>query len=364
MELQRSALLAFLANEGITPEVMLEQAEARFAPLWFPRYFRTLNPTISLEYKTILKSETLEAMATVGSRESEVPLHTREGLEKLLGEVPPIFVGRKFNAQELRNLEILIGSNALGLPERLLEVMGREVDDYVYCRNSVLRRLDFMCKQVTSTGNVTVTLENNSKGIFFDVPIVTGDNKVTSSGDWGNVDTDILDDFETMRSKAMALGTSFDKVLIDETLWFKLIKNKSIRDFLKGYFNPGSNARFATNFENVNAALTAERFPTFQIISDMAYVENDGKKEKLDTAGWNPNSAVFIPSGDLGVIHNALADEQITPADNVDYLLADGVHLSRWRNRKPISEITEGVYNAFPGLEQAKKIGILNTKGA
>ncbi|MBW5301200.1 hypothetical protein, partial [Escherichia coli] len=100
MELQRSALLQFLANDGITPEIMLETAEARFAPLWFPQYFRTADPTVSLEFQTILSAETLEAMATVGSRESEVPLHGRQGLEKLKGEVPPIFVGRKFNAQE------------------------------------------------------------------------------------------------------------------------------------------------------------------------------------------------------------------------------------------------------------------------
>lgn len=364
MELQRSALLAFLANEGITPEIMLETAEARFAPLWFPQYFRTADPTVSLEFQTILSAETLEAMATVGSRESEVPLHGRQGLEKLKGEVPPIFVGRKFNAQELRNLEILLGSNALGLPERLRQVMAREIEDYAYCRNSVLRRLDFMCKQAVSYGSVTINLDNNPKGIFFDVPLVGADNKVNSVGNWADIDTDIIADFEAMRLKALTLGVSFERVMIAESLWYKVIKNKSLRDFLKGYFNPGSNAKFATNLENVNAAFTAERFPIFEIVSDLAYIDSDGKKQAVAQNGWSQTNAVFVPAGDLGVIHNALADEQITPVEDVTYLLADGVHLSRWRTRKPVAEITEGVYNAFPGLEQAKKIVILNTLGA
>lgn len=362
MELQRSALLAFLANEGITPEVMLEAAEARFAPLFFPRFFRTLDPTVSLEYKTIISNETLEAMATVGSRDSEYPLHSRGGLEKLEGEVPPIFVRRKFNAQELRNLEILLGSNALGLPERLRQVMAREVDDYVYSRNSVLRRLDSMVKQAVFNGTISITTDNNPGGITFDVPLIGADNRLNANADWDNVDTDIIKDFETVRLKTLITGVGFERVLISESKWFKIINNKSLQNFVKAYYNPGSNARYALTIESLNAALTANRFPVFEIISDLAYVQVDGKKSA--TLSINIDNAVFIPAGDLGVIHNALADEQITPVENVTYLTSEGVLLSRWRERKPLAEITEGVYNAFPGLTQAKNIFILNTKAA
>jgi len=364
MELQSSLLLAFLANEGITPQVMLEQAEARFAPLWFPRFFRTADPTVSLEFQTILSAETLEAMAVVGSRESEVPLHSRQGIEKLKGEVPPIFVGRKFNAQELRNLEILIASNALGLPERLRQVMAREVDDYLYCRNSVLRRLDFMCKQAVSYGKVTISLDNNPNGVTFDVPLVGDNNKMNANADWSNPDTDIVKDFEAIRMKGLELGVSFEIAMIAESLCVKILNNKSLQNLLKGYLNPGTNARYAFTLENINNVLRANRFPTFEIISDLAYIEVDGKKQKTSQNGWSQTNVVFAPAGDLGIIHNALADEQITPHDGTIYLEADGVLLSRYRHRKPIAEVTEGVYNAFPGLEQAKRIVILNTLAA
>jgi Phage major capsid protein E len=362
MELQRSALLAFLANEGITPEVMLEAAEARFAPLFYPRFFRTLDPTVSLEYETIISNETLEAMATVGSRESEYPLHSRGGLEKLKGEVPPIFLRRKLNAQERRNLEILLGSNALGLPQRLREVMAREVEDFVYCRNAIQRRLDSMAKQAVFNGKISITLDNNPNGIVFDLPLLSPDNLLVSNGDWDNVDTDIVKDFENVRLKSLITGVPFEAVLISEYKWFKIINNKSLQNLLKGFMNPGSNARYAFTLENINAVLTANRFPVFEIISDLAYVQIDGKKSA--TTSINVDNAVFIPGGDLGLIHNALADEQITPMDNVTYLVSDNILLSRFREPKPVAEITEGVYNAFPGLSQAKNIFILNTKGA
>lgn len=362
MEYQRSELLQFLANEGITPEVMLEAAEARFAPLFFPRFFRTLDPTVTLEYETIISKETLEAMATVGSRESEFPLHSRAGLEKLKGEVPPIFVRRKFNAQELRNLEILMGSSALGLPERLRQVIAREVDDYVYTRNSVLRRLDAMCKQAVFNGTISITEANNPNGVTFEVPLISADNRLDANGDWDHVDTDIVKDFENVRLKSLLTGVNFGRVLISESKWFKIINNKSLQNLLKGFFNPGSNARYAFTLDNINAVLTANRFPVFEIVNDLAYVQVDGKKSSIMTI--NVDNAVFIPDGDLGVIHNALADEQINPVNNVTYLTSDNVLLSRWRERKPLAEITEGEYNAFPGLTAAKNIFILNTKGA
>lgn len=362
MEFQRSELIQFLANEGITPEVMLENAESRFAPLFFPRFFRTLDPTVSLEYETLIDNETLEAMATVGSRDSEYPLHSRQGLEKLKGEVPPIFVRRKFNAQELRNLEIILGSNALGLPERLRQAMAREVDDYVYSRNAVLRRLDAMVKQAVFNGTVSITLANNPNGVVFEVPLVGADNRVNALADWDLPATNIVADFEAIRLKTLVTGVPFDRVLISESKWYKIINNTSLQNLLKGFFNPGSNARYAFTLENINAVLTANRFPVFEVVSDLAYVQTDGVKEATTTI--NVDNAVFIPSGDLGVIHNALADEQITPVENVTYLTSDGVLLSRWRERKPLAEITECVYNAFPGLTQAKNIFILNTKGA
>src|SRR5690606_2188265 len=169
-------------------------------------------------------------------------------------------------------------------------------------------------------------------------------------------------DFETVRLKSLITGVPFERVLIHESKWFKIINNKSLQNLLKGYMNPGSNARYALTLENVNAVLTANMFPVFEIISDLAYVQIDGKKSA--TTSINPDNAVFIPAGELGVIHNALADEEITEIPNVTYLKSDGVLLSRFRESKPIAEITEGVYNAFPGLSQAKNIFILNTKGA
>jgi len=361
MENQRSKLREFLANDGITLEVILKAAEARFAPLFFPAYFRVADPSVSLEYETVLSSDTIEAMATVGSRESEYPLHGRRGLEKVRGEIPAVFVRRKLDANELRNIEMIISSNALGLPERLRAVMAREVDDLLYVRNSVLRRVDAMCKQAVSTGSVSVTPANNPNGVHFDVPLLPAANLLKSNADWSVDTTDIVRDLETVRQKALDTGTPIARVMVGEALWYRIIQNKSLQNFLKAYANPGSNARYAMVQEGINAALAASRLPVFDIVPDMGYVQEDGRRRA--ERAWAQDNAAFVPQGDLGVIHNALADEQITPAEGVDYLVSDGVLLSRWRERKPLAEITEGAWNAFPGLQQAAGMFVMDTKG-
>jgi len=358
---QKSRLVEFLAGEGVTPEMVLSAAEARFAPLFFPRYFRTAAPRPSLRYETVLSGESLEAMAAVVSPESEYPLHGRQGMRRLAGEVPAIAVRRQKNANDLRELQVLIASNALGLEERLRQVIEQEADDMLYVRNAVLRRLDAMCKQAVSTGSVTVTPGNNPDGIAFDVPLVPAANRLKSNADWGNENTDIVKDLETVRQKALETGAPIAKVLVGESLWYSIINNKSLQSLLKGWFNPGTNARYAVTLEAANAALSANRLPAIEVVPDLAHVQTDGKRTPAHS--WARDSAAFVPAGGLGVVHCALANEQMYPVSGVDYLVSDGVLISRWREQKPLAEVTEGVWCAFPGLEQAANMFVMDTKG-
>jgi len=361
MQQNRSRLIEFLAGEGVTPEMVLSAAEARFAPLFFPRYFRVAGARPSLRYETVLSGESLAALAAVISPESEYPLHGRQGMRKLAGEVPAIAVRRQKNANDLRELQVVIASNALGLQERIRQVIEQEADDMLYVRNAVLLRLDAMCKQAVSSGTVSVTTANNPDGIAFDVPLVPAANRLKANADWRNENTDIVRDLETVRQRALETGAPIAKVLLGESLWYGLINNKSLQSLLKGWFNPGTNARYAVTLEAANAALSANRLPVIEVVPDLAHVQADGKR--APARSWDPDNAAFVPAGALGVIHNALANEQMYPVQGVDYLVSDGVLISRWREQKPLAEVTEGVWCAFPGLEQAANMFVMDTKG-
>jgi len=361
MQQHRSKLTKFLASEGVSPDMVLSAAEARFAPLFYPRHFRTAGARPSLRYETVLSGESLAALAAVISPESEYPLHGRRGMRKLAGEVPAIAVRRQANANDLREMQVVMASNALGLRDRLRQVIEQQADDMLYVRNSVLLRLDAMCKQAVSTGSVSVTTANNPDGIAFDVPLVPAANRLKANADWRNESTDIVKDLETVRQKALGTGAPIAKVLLGEALWYGIINNKSLQSLLKGWFNPGANARYAVTLEAANAALSANRLPVIEVVPDMAHVQTDGGR--LPAHSWAQDNAAFVPAGDLGVIHNALANEQMYPVQGVDYVVSDGVLISRWREQRPLAEVTEGVWCAFPGLEQAANIFVMDTKG-
>lgn len=363
MEYQKSKLLAFLAAEGLTPDVILEANNARFAPTWYQRYFRTEAPSVSLDFTTVIGEDGIESLASVVSRESEFTLRARKGIEKLKGEVPAIGVRRKLNAQELRNIELLLTSPSVSTSQRLTSVISSMVDDYLYTRNSVARRVDSMVKQGLSTGKITIDTTNNPDGIVFDVPVISDDNMSFSSGDWGHPDTDIVADItrEYQKSEDATNAQPVDKMLIKRSLWRKIANNKSIQNYVKAYIG-NSGAKYVPTITNVNAALEENLLPTFEIVDDKAAVESDGVQSSFNS--WNGDNAIFIPSGELGVIHNALSDEQLNPVNGIEYIVSDNIVLSRWRERKPLAEITEAEYNAFPGFKSKNSIRIVKTLGA
>lgn len=362
MEYQKSKLLAFLAAEGLTPDVVLEANNARFAPTWYQKYFRTEAPSVSLDFTTIIGEDGIESLASVISRESEFTLRARKGIEKLKGEVPAIGVRRKLNAQELRNIELLLTSPSVSSSQRLTSVITSMIDDYLYTRNSVSRRVDSMVKQGLSTGRITIDTTNNPDGIVFDVPVLREDNISFSSGDWGNPDTDIIADItnEYQKSEDATDSQVVSKILIKRALWRKIANNKSVQAYVKAYIG-NSGAKYVPTLSNVNDALEENLLATFEIVDDKAAVEADGVQSTFNS--WEGNNAIFIPGGELGVIHNALADEQLNPVNGIEYITSGGILLSRWRERKPLCEITEAEYNAFPGFKAAKSIRILKTQG-
>lgn len=362
MEYQKSKLLAFLAAEGLTPDVVLEANNTRFAPTWYQRYFRTEAPSVSLDFTTVIGEDGIESLASVISRESEFTLRARKGIEKLKGEVPAIGVRRKLNAQELRNIELLLTSPSVSTSQRLTSVITSMIDDYLYTRNSVARRVDSMVKQGLSTGRVTIDTTNNPDGIIFEVPVIDEKNISFASGDWGNADTDIIADIikQYEASEDATNAQPISKMLIKRSLWRKVANNKSIQAYVKAYIG-NSGSKYVPTIVNVNAALEENLLPVFEIVDDKAAVESDGIQSNFNS--WNGDNAIFIPGGELGVIHNALADEQLNPVNGIEYVISDNIMLSRWRERKPLAEITEAEWNAFPGFKAAKSIRIVKTLG-
>ena len=69
-------------------------------------------------------------------------------------------------------------------------------------------------------------------------------------------------------------------------------------------------------------------FPEFEIIRRTTRIQNNGKL--TDYQPWNDKNLVFIPAGNLGVIKNAYADNELRREPGVTYSNYGRIRVSQW----------------------------------
>jgi hypothetical protein len=167
-----------------------------------------------------------------------------------------------------------------------------------------------------------------------------------------------LTDFETAEKTASDRGISLEKVLVPKVLFRLVCKCTEVTDALKGYMRIAAGSVMPT-LDMINEYLTANKLPIIEVVDVNKSLESDGVVSTYTP--WDQANITFIPTGKLGVIHNAIALEQIKPVTGVNYANFNGVLLSKWQQHSPFAEYTQGELSAFPGVEAIDSIFIMET---
>lgn len=346
-------------------QILVNENQDKFKVPFFPSYFGMATPQSGLSYATAIGRTRIEAAASVVAHGSEAPLRGRAGLEKLAGEVSAIKVKRKMDEEEYRNWLVMQNMNVAdeGKKQQIINLIWNDVR---YVVDAVRSRLDIMVKQALSQGKISISAVTNPDGIIpGDIDLlVSSSNKlgVTNlaqsyhadnqwKGDADNVGTatpidDIAHVVETYEDK----GIEFEKILMTPTKWRTIAKIKEVKELL--------GAR--PTLDEVNNYLSDRKLPIIELVKGKHQLESDG--ELSSYTAWEDKYVTFIPAGNLGIIHNALAIEEITPVPGVDYAMTDRTLVSKWSQTEPFGEYTRGEVAAFPGLEAADNIVLLNTE--
>lgn len=340
-------------------QVVLDQSLLLFAPTWFERYFPIDTPQVGLTFKTIIGRNRIEAAATVASRDGETPLRSRPGLEKMDNEIPVLKEMFRMSETDWRNYEIM---RAMAVSDEakkaaLLKIL---LDDMTRAGDSVMKRMDIFCLQGVSTGQISLNLNINPDGIVWQDPIdlmMPDANFKSSTVSWDNPTTaQPFDDIQAVVESAKAAGKSFSKMLISSNIWMKLIKIDSVKSIIGNWLGLRQASQMPT-LANINAYMTDQLWPVFEIVDEQIGIEKDGKITPIKP--FDQNNVSFIPAGQLGVIKNALAIEQMRPVENVSYATYKNALLSKWSQNEPFAEYTKVEWNAFPAFEAIDNIYIL-----
>jgi hypothetical protein len=346
-------------------QVMIDNSKELYAPLWYPQYFDVAPPQQSLTYVSAIGRSRIEAAASVVDRDSATPLRSRQGLEKLSGEIPAIremFALKESDYRDFLSLQNLPGIDDKTKLNQALDLIWGDVKRV---GDAPHKRIDIMVLQALSTGKIQINVTNNPDGIVTDDIdlLMNTANKKQGAVTWGTAATATpITDIETVVVDAKARGISFVKILMSYNLWLKFKKTKEVLDTLQAYYygpKPGAgfNPIAISTLDKVNEYMTANKMPVIEIVDESIGVEKDGVITA--TNYFNENNATFVPAGKLGSIKNALAMEKMKPVQHVTYADYKGVLVSKWSQNEPWGEFTKGEWNAFPALEAIDSIYIL-----
>lgn len=337
----------------------------------FNRYFTMGTPTMSLDYATAVGRSRIEAAASVVAHGSEAPLRIRAGLDKYSGEVASIKVKRKMDEADYRNY-LVMQKMDMANSASIIKLIW---DDVKYVVDSVNARLDYMCIQALSKGVISLSTTTNPDGIVpGDIDLLVTNKLATDAaflGTTGSTRTwtaankttaTIIQDIETVSRNALnTYGIKLGKILMtSEKLWI-ILNNDEVQSHLKGAGGivSGQDARFS--LANLNGLLASLSLPVIELVDTRIAIESDGVRTVSNP--WPDKKYVtFAPDGQLGIIHNAYAIEQVTPVQGVDYATANSVLVSKWAQTEPFGEFTRGEIAAFPGLEAADQLYMINTE--
>lgn len=321
---------------------------------WYRRYFPTAAPQLTLTYMAVLGESANVAAATVMTRDGETPLRAREALARMQGEIPPLKVMRRLSESQYREFRALQAINVSDETKRnqaLKLIWG----DVAYVSTAIDKRLDFLVGQGLSTGQLNLDTDNNPDGIVTPTAIdlmMPAGNKKTVAKQWSK-DSEALPitDIQNTVQAGREAGKTFGKILMDGTLIQRLLAT----DQVKNDINDGK----ATTLDMLNNHLMASGLPIIEQVDFRTQIEKNGTNTTVNP--WNVDNAVFVPSGPLGEIRNAIAIEDMAPVQNLVYAKDNGKLISKWRQNEPFREWTKAEYNAIPAFSTILDTYLLQT---
>lgn len=341
-------------------QVVVDSSLEKFAPVWWKNYFDWGIQKTSLTFETVIGRSRIEAAASVVASGSSSPLRSRAGLEKLSGSIPAIKEKFIMSENDYRDMLVLQSMNVddVTLRNAMLDLLFADVKKV---GDASMKRLDYMVLQAISTGIISMTTTNNPDGIVtgnIDLLMPAG-NKKKASVLWSLLATaKPITDIKTIVEAAEDKGISFAKILMTRTTFWKLQAAAETTSMMAGFFRMTTGQKRVGTLDEINQMLESNQFPVIEIVNQTIGIESDGIISAQKP--FSENSVVFIPSGKLGLIHNAIAIESLKPVASVSYATFERSLISKYAQNDPFAEYTAVELNAFPGIEAIDRIMILD----
>lgn len=296
-------------------------------------------------------------MADVVSLDSELPLKSRDSLDKFTGDIPKVGMKLYLSEKQLKDIQSMI---AQGLAENL--IVQKIFADTARVITGVEERMENIFLEEFSTG-VGLAQASNGNGIRINVGYLD-DHKFATTSTWDDGENaKIIDDIQKLVDKA-TLEDQNDVLHMwtDDTFLNRCYKNKQIRGlfgFQMNYVGGGANVP-NLSFDQLSAVFMTKWGITLHRVARVNKAESNGVRSNVHP--WAKGMAVFTDTTNVGNLVWTDCVEALNPVAGVSYETADEyILVSKYSKNEPYSEFTASQAMAIPVINNVDRIYTLDS---
>ena len=325
---------------------------------YFPLKF---NPYLT--YSNIEGADGAKIMADIVAIGSKAPRKGREFVENIKGEIPKVEIARDLNEKDLLTIQQLryaVNANPTnaGIKNQLIDKI---YEDPRFFIDGINARMEWMAKQLVSTGKYKTTATNNGG-----VVNVSVDFKVKTQNalkKWADADANPIEEIEKYQEEAKGKGYSYTTITMSRATLNQVLKNKNTRAFVLGVPINATTILPDVRLEQLNAELAERGLPIIKVWE--SFISFEGKNGEVTVAnGWEEGNILFSTSALLGSTQYTTTTEfTMDFADVMSKSIKDSfILVNTFGHQDPISVSTKATAFATPVLNDSKRKLIIKTK--
>ena len=308
-----------------------------------------------------------DTAADIISRGASIDIHEREGVGRISGDIPKLGISRIMDENDYYELKALLHQYQ-GNTEAV-DFINLWANDYVYCYNGIMSRLEWLAMQSISLGKLSATVLNNN-GIVTENDVdyqLDNDQKLganTAYGSSGTSGKPLTVDFPAAIEAGRDRGVEIGVIRMNRSTWSKFIKQQEVIDMCAPYLLKLAQKPTVPTLAMVNELLTSdpETYGNVRIEVIPSRIRIRKRDASISTVNsFADNIIGFYPDGDLG---NTLwvRPVEMDAADAAIKTMRELMMFQRFATTDPMVEKTNGIANAMPVWKQAPNSILMDIK--
>ncbi len=339
----------------------MDNAVAQFEqPIW--NKYLTERYSLSLDWRSILAVMENSPAASVIDFSSGKPIASRPAISKINGELAAFGNKYQMSKRQVRDLlELQDNVGKMGI--NVATLLDHLIPDVKRATLGPHKAIDRLLLEAMSTGVMTLTADNNPKGVIWNSSLDWGIGQSFASVIWSTANAATmkpLTDIKKIVTAGIASGRRYSSIKMSSATFDFMLASAEFQAAFKsqmGNFTQISSVLLSA--ETVNALFRGVGLPVIEVIDYPVQVE---KKDGTYTTvlPFANGRVTFVVSDNLGELLYSYANEERRPVAGKSYAKAMNVLISKFSDNDG-NEFTEGEFNAFPVINAASTMAILKT---